>query len=87
MSQRVLRQRFVPDEGPADARILFVGEAPGEQEYEQLVGPLLVRLVIFSLNVLARNGLERNEVRLANLCHYSRPFNNKFEKLLELHQF
>jgi uracil-DNA glycosylase family 4 len=66
--------------GLKNARILFVGEAPGEQEYEQgrpfigMSGDILV-------NVLSRNGLERSDVRLANLCHY-RPFNNKFEKLI-----
>jgi uracil-DNA glycosylase family 4 len=80
MSIEYYDNKFVPDEGPADARILFVGEAPGEQEYERgrpFVGPSGDILI----DVLARNGLERNEVRLANLCHY-RPFNNKFEKLL-----
>lgn len=72
--------RWIPDEGPDGASILFVGEAPGETEYEQLrpfVGPSGDIL----MNVLARNGVERSEVKLANLSH-RRPFNNKFEKLL-----
>jgi DNA polymerase len=72
--------KFVPDEGPEKARMLFVGEAPGEQEYEQ-GRPFIGMSGDILMNVLARNGIERNEVRLANLCHY-RPFNNKFEKLI-----
>lgn len=72
--------KYVPDEGPENARILFVGEAPGEQEYEQ-GRPFIGMSGDILMNVLARNGVSRDEVRLANLCHY-RPFNNKFEKLL-----
>jgi uracil-DNA glycosylase len=80
MALEYYNDRYVPDEGPENARILMVGEAPGEQEYDQkrpfvgLSGDILI-------NVLSRNGLERSDVRLANLCHH-RPFNNKFEKLL-----
>ena len=72
--------KYVPDEGPEDARILLVGEAPGEAEYEQLrpfIGPSGEIL----MQVLSRNGVSRGEVRLANLCHH-RPFQNKFEGLI-----
>jgi uracil-DNA glycosylase len=85
MPNEYFADRYVPDEGPCDARILFVGEAPGEQEYEQLrpfIGPSGDILT----NVLARNGIDRNEVRLANLAHH-RPFNNKFDKLLNTEVF
>lgn len=80
MGAEYFNDRWVPDEGPEDAKILLVGEAPGEQEYDQLrpfVGPSGDIL----MNVLARNGIDRGEVRLANLSH-RRPFHNKFEKLL-----
>jgi len=72
--------RYVPDEGPEDANILLVGEAPGETEYDQgrpFVGPSGDILI----QVLSRNGISRGEVRLANLCHH-RPFQNKFEGLI-----
>jgi uracil-DNA glycosylase family 4 len=81
MSLEYYNDRFVPDEGPSDARILMVGEAPGQDEYEK-GRPFIGQSGDILINVLARNGLERSDVRLANLCHY-RPFNNKFEKLLK----
>ena len=77
--------RYVPDEGPHDARILFVGEAPGEYEHEQgrpFVGPSGELLI----NVLERAGSSRAEVRLANLCHH-RPHNNEFENLIGTEAF
>lgn len=80
MGIEYFHDRWVPDEGPEAARILFVGEAPGEQEYEQLK-PFIGPSGDILMNVLARNGIMRGEVRLANLSH-RRPFNNKFEKLL-----
>ena len=70
---------YVPDEGPLDAKILFVGEAPGEEEVTQgrpfvgTAGQLLT-------DTLNRAGLQRSDVRLANLCHY-RPYMNKFENI------
>jgi len=57
--------RAVPGEGPADARIVFVGEQPGDQEDQQgraFVGPagkLLDR-------ALEEAGLERRKVYLTN---------------------
>lgn len=75
------RERFVPDDGPVGARILMVGEAPGEAEFNEgkpFIGPSGQIL----MNVLSRAGLERGEIRFANLCHY-RPYDNKFENLLK----
>lgn len=74
----------VPDEGPEDARILIVGEAPGGEE-EKEGRPFIGYSGNILTNVLLRNGLQREEVRLANLCHY-RPPNNKFEALLGTNQ-
>lgn len=71
---------YVPDEGPEDAKILLVGEAPGADEHEQR-RPFIGRSGDLLTNVLERNGLSRAQVRLANLCHY-RPYDNKFENLL-----
>lgn len=72
--------RFVGYDGPENAPILFVGEAPGETEHAEgkpfvgSSGDLLIKC-------LGRNGLSRDEVKLANLFCY-RPIGNKFEKLL-----
>ena len=72
--------RYVPDEGPEDSNIIFVGEAPGETEHEQ-GHPFIGNSGELFMSVLATLGVSRGEVRLANLCHY-RPYNNKFENLV-----
>lgn len=72
--------KYVPDDGPLGAKILLVGEAPGEHEHEigkPFVGESGQKLI----ECLNRSGINRDEVRLANLCHY-RPYGNKFELLL-----
>lgn len=71
---------FVPYVGPKDAKIVFVGEAPGEEEVrakEPFVGKSGEKLT----TCLSRNGLSRSEVCLANLCSY-RPPRNDFRSLL-----
>jgi|SRR5882724_6045961 len=74
----------VEDEGPLDAKILLVGEAPGGEE-EKEGRPFIGESGNILTNVLLRNGLRREDVRLANLCHY-RPQGNKFETLLDTPQ-
>lgn len=71
---------FVPHEGPENAPILFVGEAPGETEVNELK-PFVGEAGAMLMNALNRNGLSRSDVRLANLCHY-RPYGNDFKNLL-----
>ena len=73
---------FVPDEGPLDAKILIVGEAPGEQEVESK-RPFVGHSGEILLQCLNRAGVSRDEVRLANLFHY-RPYGNKFEIVKDL---
>lgn len=69
------RRQAVPGEGPADARIMFVGEAPGWYEDQQgrpFVGPagqLLDQL-------LALAGLRRQAVYICNVIK-CRPPNNR----------
>jgi uracil-DNA glycosylase family 4 len=60
---------YVPDSGPENASILFVGEAPGETETIQLQ-PFVGESGNILLACLNRAGVERGDVRLANLCHY-----------------
>lgn len=71
---------FVPDEGPADARILFVGDSPGGDEHEQK-RPFIGTSGQILITALSNLGVEREEVRLANLCHY-RPYQNRFDNLI-----
>jgi DNA polymerase len=69
------RQRLVFGAGPATARVMLIGEAPGEREDQQgepFVGPagqLLGRM-------LAAIGLTREEVYITNLVK-CRPPNNR----------
>lgn len=70
----------VDGEGPLDANLVCIGEAPGvteEKEGRPFVGESGNKLEA----VLRRNGLERAEVRLENLSPY-RPKGNRFELLL-----
>lgn len=80
MSERFHFDKYVPDDGLIGAKILFVGEAPGEHEHEE-GKPFVGESGKILINCLSRAGLDRSNVRLANLCHF-RPFNNKFELLL-----
>lgn len=80
MSDSYYADRYIPDEGPTDSDILFVGEAGGETEYEQQ-RPFVGASGELFMSVLGTLGVSRSEVRLANLCHY-RPYNNKFENLI-----
>lgn len=70
----------VPYEGPDTYKLLVVGEAPGSEEVGQgrpfvgASGQLLTRY-------LERNLIQRDEVKLANLCGYQ-PEDNKFSHLL-----
>lgn len=76
-------------EGPRDARIVLVGEAPGETEertgrpFQGGSGELLNRM-------LERTGIRRSECFITNICHV-RPPANKFEwfhrKENQLHLF
>jgi DNA polymerase len=68
------RNRTVPGEGPDDAEIMFVGEAPGFYEDQQgrpfvgAAGRLLEEL-------LASNGLRRDQVYIANVIKCRPPDN------------
>lgn len=71
---------FVPNEGPLDAQIAFVAEAPGADEERE--GRLLIGASGNKWETcLGRNGIPRSSVFAANLFNH-RPDGNKFEKLL-----
>lgn len=69
------RRNAVPGEGPADARLLFVGEGPGYHEDQQgrpFVGPAGQ----FLEELLASIGLRREQVYITNIVK-CRPPNNR----------
>lgn len=68
------RGRAVPGEGPADARIMFIGEGPGVQEDRQgrpFVGPAGQ----FLNELLASIGLDRTKVYITNVVKSRPPAN------------
>lgn len=76
-----INSKRVPGVGPEDAKIMFVGEAPGRNE--EIEGePFVGRSGELLTRYLGRLGLRRSDVRLENLCKY-RPSGNKFHHLLD----
>lgn len=71
---------FVNDEGPLTAPLWFVGESPGQTE-EALGKPFIGDAGSILMEVLQANGINRSDVRLANLCKY-RPYGNEFKNCI-----
>lgn len=69
------RTKSVPGEGPADARIMFIGEAPGWNE-DQQGRPFVGAAGKFLDELLAAAGLTRGEVFITNVVK-SRPPGNR----------
>lgn len=69
------RTQGVPGEGPADADILFIGEAPGQNEDLQGI-PFIGAAGKFLVELLASIGLTREQVFIANVLK-SRPPGNR----------
>jgi len=77
------RTKAVPGEGPEDAEIMFVGEAPGWHEDQQgrpFVGPAGQYLE----QLLASIGLKRGQVYIANVIK-CRPMGNRDPLPTEIH--
>jgi len=66
--------------GPKDARIAFVGEAPGEME-EQFGIPFVGKAGQEFTALLQESGIERSQCYLTNVL-FTRPPNNKMESFL-----
>ena len=76
------RKKAVPGEGPADARIMFIGEGPGFHENEQgrpFVGPAGK----FLEELLASIGMKREQVFICNVVK-CRPPGNRDPEIDEL---
>jgi DNA polymerase len=67
--------RSVPGEGPADADIMFVGEAPGFNEDKQ-GRPFVGAAGKFLAELLGMAGLQRDDVFITNVVKH-RPPNNR----------
>ena len=67
--------KAVPGEGPADAKIMFIGEAPGFNEDRQ-GRPFVGASGQFLSELLALAGLRRQDVFIANVVKH-RPPNNR----------
>lgn len=69
------RTKSVPGEGPADARVMLIGEAPGWNE-DQQGRPFVGAAGKFLEELLAKAGLRRSEVFITNVVK-SRPPGNR----------
>jgi len=76
------RSRIVNGTGPADAELLFVGEAPGAQEDEG-GEPFIGRSGDVLDDALMTAGLDRGDVRITN-CVRCRPPDNRDPRTAEL---
>ncbi len=68
------RKNAVPGEGPAEAEIMFVGEAPGFHENEQGL-PFVGAAGNFLNELLAQAGLQRPKVWITNVVKCRPPGN------------
>jgi DNA polymerase len=69
------RTKSVPGEGPADARVMLIGEAPGWNE-DQQGRPFVGAAGKFLEELLAIAGMQRSEVFITNVVK-SRPPGNR----------
>ena len=70
------RSRAVPGEGPEDASIMFIGEAPGFHE-DKTGRPFVGAAGKFLEDLLASIGLTRNQVYIANVIKCRPPGNRE----------
>ncbi|MEK7784280.1 MAG: uracil-DNA glycosylase, partial [Chloroflexota bacterium] len=68
------RKKAVPGDGPANARIMFVGEGPGFHENEQ-GKPFVGAAGKFLSELLASIGMKREEVFITNVVKCRPPQN------------
>jgi uracil-DNA glycosylase family 4 len=76
------RKNAVPGEGPTDARIMFVGEGPGQNEDDQ-GRPFVGAAGKFLTELLGSIGLKRSDVFITNIVK-CRPPNNRAPKKSEI---
>ncbi len=72
----------VPGEGPADARIIIVGEAPGAEE-DRTGRPFIGRSGALLTEILSAAGLDRKKIFITSVCK-CRPPKNRTPKAPEI---
>lgn len=75
---KLVSERKVPHEGPEDAKLFFLGEAPGSTE-DSLQRPLVGRAGELFDAALSECGIDRADVRVGNVLNYQ-PAKNDFKK-------
>ena len=68
------RTQAVPGEGPVNARIMFIGEGPGEQE-DRSGRPFVGAAGQFLNRLLAQAGLRREDIYITNIVKCRPPRN------------
>ncbi len=63
---------FVPAEGPSNARVVYVGEAPGEQE-DRRIRPFIGPSGDLQTDIWDATGFKRNEIYIDNLHPWMPP--------------
>jgi DNA polymerase len=76
------RSRIVKGDGPLDAKIIFIGEGPGEQE-DRLGKPFVGRAGDLLEDTIQALGLERKKVYITNVV-CCRPPENRSPKKAEI---
>jgi uracil-DNA glycosylase family 4 len=69
-------EHAVPGEGPANAKLMLVGQNPGAEE-DKTGKPFVGRSGKFLNKVLAENGIRRGEVFITNIVKHLSPENRK----------
>jgi uracil-DNA glycosylase len=66
----------VPGEGPENAAVMLIGQNPGEEE-DKVGRPFVGRAGKFLNEVLAENGIKRQELFVTNIVKHKTPNNRK----------
>ena len=66
----------MPGEGPLSAKVMLVGQNPGEKE-DETGRPFVGRAGRFLTKVLAENGIKREELFITNIVKHVSPENRK----------
>jgi DNA polymerase len=69
-------QHGVPGEGPADAKVMFIGQNPGAEE-DKTGRPFVGRAGKFLTKSLSEFGINRHEVYITNIVKHTSPENRK----------
>lgn len=76
------RTQVVPGEGPATAKVMFVGEAPGKRE-DRVGRPFVGRAGRLLDSLIESNGLDREDVFMTNVVA-CRPPKNRTPRVREI---